>query len=152
MNDTISLIISSIESHPSYPLPAVAKQTEGQSLLYETEAYVVSPYTTLSQRTKIKAPSPNIHSYSNPYALTKYTTDAPVTKSGASVTYGPYHDVPPSDGKNFATKSQEIVKVHYQYDSPVLTIPELRRAAEISHWGSNLNIQDDIHLKNDGSR
>lgn len=152
VNDTISLVVSSIESHASYPLPAVAKQTEGQSLVYETEAYIVSSYPTLNQRTKIKAPSPAIHSHSNPDSLTKYTTDVPVTKSGASVTYGPYFDLPASDGKQFAAKIQELVKIHYPYDTPVLSVPTLRRAAEISHWGANLNIQDDIHLRNDGSK
>lgn len=152
MNDTLSLLIYSIESHASYPLPAVAKQNEAQSLVYETDAYITSPYVTLDQRTKLKAPSPNIHSFSNPASLTKFTTDSPATKSGATVTYGPYFDIPPSDGKQFAQKTQETVKVHYQYDTPVLTVAKLRRAAEISHWGANLNIQDDIHLRNDGPK
>jgi oligosaccharyltransferase complex subunit alpha (ribophorin I) len=152
VNDTLSFIVSTIESHSSSPLPAVAKQTDKQSLLYETSAYIASPYNTASQRTKIKSPTADIHSYSNPSSLSRFTSNAPVTKSGASITYGPYHDMPPSDGKHFAESIQETVKIHYQYDNPVLTIAQLRRAAEISHWGANLNIQDDIHLRNDGSK
>jgi len=75
-----------------------------------------------------------------------------VTKSGAVVTYGPYQDIPPSADKNFLDDVQETVKIHYGFDLPVLTVSRLRRAAEISHWGDNLNIQDDIKLINDGVR
>jgi len=32
----------------------------------------------------------------------------------------------------------------------VLTVTSLKRAAEISHWGSNLNVQDEIKLHNHG--
>lgn len=152
INDTLSLIVSSVQSHASYPLPAVAKQNEAQSLVYETEAYIPSPYSTLNQRTKIKSPTPTIHSYSDPSSLSRFTTDSTVTKSGATITYGPYYDIPPSDGKQFAESMQETVKIHHQHDSPVLTVVRLRRAAEISHWGANLNIQDDIHLRNDGPK
>lgn len=151
VNDTLLLTVSTIESHPSTPLPAVAKQTDQQSLLYETNAYIVSPYGTVNQRTKIKCPTPGIHSYTNPPSLSRFTTDVPATKSGASITYGPFRDITPSDSKHFADSVQETVKIHYQYDGPVLTVAKLRRAAEISHWGANLNIQDDIHLRNDGA-
>ena len=40
--------------------------------------------------------------------------------------------------------------VHYKYADPLLEIPKLKRSAEISHWGSNLNIQDEIWLRNAG--
>jgi oligosaccharyltransferase complex subunit alpha (ribophorin I) len=152
VNDTLSLVVSTIESHPSSPLPGVAKQTDKQSLLYETNAYVASPYKTVNQRTKIKSPTPDIHSYTNPPSLSRFAVDTPVTKSGASVTYGPFRDISSSDGKHFADSIQETVKIHFQYDSPVLTVAKLRRAVEISHWGANLNIQDGIHLRNDGPR
>lgn len=151
-NDTVSLTVYTVESHASYPLPAVAKQADTQSLVYETDVYITSPYPTANQRTKIKSAFPNILSYSDPSSLARYASDAPSTKSGATVTYGPFFDLPPSDGTNFAQKVQERVKVHYDHESPVMTVSKLRRAAEISHWGSNLNIQDDIHLRNDGPK
>ncbi|KAF8311164.1 oligosaccharyl transferase alpha subunit [Clavulina sp. PMI_390] len=152
VNDTISITVSSIESHAAYPLPAVAKQNEAQSLVYETSSYIPSPYTTLTQKTKLKAPTPNIHSYSQPSSLSRFTTDIPFTKSSATVTYGPFYDLPASDSHSWAERNQEAVKVHYQYDGPVLTVAKLRRAAEISHWGANLNVQDDIELRNDAAK
>jgi oligosaccharyltransferase complex subunit alpha (ribophorin I) len=42
------------------------------------------------------------------------------------------------------------VSVQYGHDAPVLALRTLRRAAEISHWGANLNIQDEIELYNAG--
>ncbi len=42
--------------------------------------------------------------------------------------------------------------MHYKYDAPVTTVAKLERAAEISHWGSNLNIEDKMWIKNDGAK
>ncbi len=151
-NETVTLLISTIETHATIPLPATVKQGDAQSLVYETGAYVLSPYTTLSQRTRLRSPSPTIHSYSEPQSLSRYASDAPVTKSGAIVTYGPYQNIPPSADRNFLNDIQETVKIHYGYDFPIFIISHLRRAAEISHWGDNLNIQDDIKLLNDGAK
>lgn len=75
--------------------------------------------------------------------------DTPVTKSGATVTYGPFNNIPASANADFKN-TQQRVTVHYEHDTPVMQITSLKRAAEISHWGSNLNIQDDIWLHNAG--
>jgi oligosaccharyltransferase complex subunit alpha (ribophorin I) len=47
-------------------------------------------------------------------------------------------------------KFQQPISVHYSFDHPVLEIETLHRTAEVSHWGSNLNIEDKIHLHNAG--
>lgn len=73
-----------------------------------------------------------------------------MTKTGATVTYGPYNSIAPSANEEFLSKHQQPVVVHYNYDYPVAEVPKLKRAAEISHWGANLNIQDEIHLRNAG--
>ena len=73
-----------------------------------------------------------------------------MTKSGATITYGPYNKIPPSTNAAFTTGTQQRVAVHYKHDLPVLEIKEMKRAAEISHWGANINIQDDIWLHNAG--
>jgi oligosaccharyltransferase complex subunit alpha (ribophorin I) len=67
------------------------------------------------------------------------------------VTLGPFHSVPPTLGYGKAEKAtQEPFSVHYETKEPVLGIRQLRRSAEVSHWGANLNIQDDISLFNNG--
>ncbi|KAG8937109.1 dolichyl-diphosphooligosaccharide--protein glycosyltransferase subunit 1 [Tulasnella sp. 418] len=109
----------------------------------------------INSRLRRSAPTEQITSYSTPESLKKYTEDGKtsgVSKSGLTISYGPYRNVPPSSNMDFQQNTQEIVSVHYTYDMPVLTVPKLRRAVEISHWGNNVNVQDDIWLKNDGAR
>jgi oligosaccharyltransferase complex subunit alpha (ribophorin I) len=89
-------------------------------------------------------------SYTTPEKLEAFTLEGTVTKSGATVTYGPYNNIPPSASKDFIGTHQQEVLVHYNYDHPVLEVTKLKRSAEISHWGANLNIQDNIHLHNAG--
>lgn len=99
-----------------------------------------------------RSPSPTVRNYTTPENLDGFTFDAPVTKSGATVTYGPYNDVPASSSKEFIENKQQTVLIHYNYDYPVIEISKLKRSAEISHWGANLNIQDEIHLRNAGPK
>lgn len=77
--------------------------------------------------------------------MTKSTT-------GGTVTYGPFNDLPPSSNTAFVEKYQQKISIHYDFGFPSLTVKSLRRAAEISHWGANLNIQDEIHLYNAGPK
>ena len=76
--------------------------------------------------------------------------DAPVTKSGATVTYGPYSNIPASTNREFVNDKQKRIAVQYNYPNPVLEVTKVERSAEISHWGANLNIQDNIWLHNAG--
>lgn len=87
---------------------------------------------------------PRIISFTTPENVEEYTSTEAVTKSGATVTYGPYNNVPPS------TDAQQRITVHYHHEQPVLEVRNLSRTAEISHWGANLNIQDEITLYNAG--
>ena len=98
-----------------------------------------------------RAPSPQVHSYTTPENV-EFTTDAVVTKSGTTITYGPYYDIPPSASQEFVDKKQKHITVHYSFDYPVLEVTKLERTAEISHWGANLNIEDKIWLHNGGPR
>lgn len=102
--------------------------------------------------TMTSSPTPQIHNYTQPSHLSQFTKEDQVaTKSGATITYGPYHDIPVSTISDFLS-TQQRVSIHYEIDIPVLRVLSLKRSAEVSHWGSNLNIQDEIHLKNDGAQ
>ena len=93
-----------------------------------------------------------ILSYTEPKEVA-FATDSIVTKSntGGGVTYGPFHDLPPSNAA-FVEKNQRKITIHYEYGFPVLAVKTLQRAAEVSHWGANLNVQDEIHLYNAGPK
>ncbi|KAJ7890816.1 Ribophorin I [Mycena leptocephala] len=150
LNASINIVLESLQTHATYPWPERASQQESQALKYKTDLFVLSPYHTAVQRTKIKSPSPTVHSYTTPEKLEDFTLDAAVTKTGATVTYGPYNKIAPSANENFLSKHQQPIVLHYNYEYPVVEVPKLKRSAEISHWGANLNIQDDIHLRNAG--
>ena len=169
VNGTANLVIETMQTHATYPWPEEAAQKDGQSLKYEAELFVLSPYKTAVQRTKFRyamhsigtapqmpmirsrSPSPQVHSYTTPESV-EYTSDSVVTKSGATITYGPFHDIPASATSEFVDKQQKMINIHYPFDYPVLEVTKLERAAEISHWGANLNIQDTMVLHNAGPR
>lgn len=97
-----------------------------------------------------RALTPRVISFTTPKDVQSFTLDTPASKSGATVTYGPYNNIPPSTDDNFIAEHQQPVTVHYFHEQPVLEVLKLTRSAEISHWGANLNIQDDIQLYNAG--
>ncbi|GBE79631.1 oligosaccharyl transferase alpha subunit [Sparassis latifolia] len=149
-NATTNLVVETVETHATFPWPEQASQKDPQSLKYETDLFVLSPYFTAVQRTKVRSPSPQILSYTTPENLDEFTTEEPVTRSSATIIYGPYHNIVPSSSKEFVTEKQRRITAHYGYDQPVLEVSNLKRTAEISHWGANLNIEDNIHLHNAG--
>lgn len=152
LNETTSLVLETVQTHATYPWPKEAAQGDDQLLKYETDLLIISPYNTTVQRTKIRSPTPRIKSYTEKLDMSAFTNDEPVTKSGATLTYGPYSNIPESASITFANKYQRRVAVQYGYDHPVLELRKLRRAAEISHWSANLNIQDEMHLYNAGPK
>jgi oligosaccharyltransferase complex subunit alpha (ribophorin I) len=100
-----------------------------------------------------RSPSPKVISHSAPAELQKYagtTADSVATRSGGVITYGPFQDLPATTGVSFQREDQQLLTIHYEYDSPIISVVSLDRSAELSHWGNNLNIQDNIHIRNDG--
>ncbi|KAK7049529.1 dolichyl-diphosphooligosaccharide--protein glycosyltransferase subunit 1 [Paramarasmius palmivorus] len=150
INSTVNIVVESVQTHATRSWPERASQSDDQALKYDTQLFVISPYKSVVQRTKLKSTSPRIIDYTTPQKVEAFTLEEPVTKSGATVTYGPYNNIPESITADFATKYQQTVTVHYNYDFPVLEVRELKRSAEVSHWGANLNIQDEVVLHNAG--
>lgn len=99
-----------------------------------------------------RSPSPQVHSFTKPEGLDAFTLEEPVTKSGATLTYGPYKNIPQSTSEEFVGDKQKRITVHYECDFPVVEISKLTRAAEISHWGANLNIEDNFLVHNGGPK
>ena len=54
VNQTANLVIETVQTHATYPWPEEAGQKDGQSLKYEAELLVLSPYKTFVQRTKVR--------------------------------------------------------------------------------------------------
>ena len=94
---------------------------------------------------------PRITSYNEP-EVNSFASDNVVSKSGATVTYGPFNGIPPSSSNDFLKEYQQLVTVRYYHEQPVLEVLDYKRSVEISHWGSNLNTEDHIVLHNAGPK
>ena len=51
---TLNIVLESVQTHATWPWPATAAQNEDQALKYRTGLFVLSPYATAVQRTKLK--------------------------------------------------------------------------------------------------
>lgn len=54
INGTINLVVETVQTHAAYPWPQQASQKDDQKFKYDTELFVLSPYKTATQRTKIR--------------------------------------------------------------------------------------------------
>lgn len=140
--------LTHVLTHMSKPLPAEIDQREAQYLLFTTNStYVDSWYPTDVERVKYRAPHIILSHTSVPDT---YTHDSTVTKAGSSLTLGPFHSLPATLNKH--EFEQQPLSVHYESKQPVIGLKSLKRSAEVSHWGANLNIQDEMSLVNAGPR
>ncbi|MCO5565486.1 hypothetical protein L7F22_019159 [Adiantum nelumboides] len=142
-----SLTITGMLVHASTPLPASVGQTESQNVLWKGSAALVSVYEAGSGRIKVKSPQPTIVSYSTEPAL----PSEQVTKSGSTITFGPFSSIP-SLLKSGSHSIPPEAKVHYLHNSPILTIVEADRKVKISHWKNRLEVEDRLWLRNDGAK
>jgi oligosaccharyltransferase complex subunit alpha (ribophorin I) len=74
-----------------------------------------------------------------------------MTKSGTTITFGPYEQLPSIlKGQS----SSEIVKaqVHYLHDAPVVSMVESKRVVTVSHWHKSMSVEDEFWMRNDGAR
>ncbi len=75
--------------------------------------------------------------------MLSYTELAPSSKSGSSLSYGPYKDVG-------AFAAHEL-RVHFENNSPFAEVTALTREVEVSHWG-NVYVEETYTLRHGGAR
>jgi len=106
-------------------------------------------YACILLRQHHRSPSANILSYAS--VPQTYTRDSDVTKASSTLTLGPFNSVP-ATLHDSSTSIQQPFHVHYETSQAVIGLKTLRRSAEVSHWGANLNIQDEMALVNMGPK
>lgn len=131
---TINVEVEVILTNLLVPYPRSINQGEKQLVEYAGNHYFFTPYSVTSQSTTVTLFSPNIISYSR-----LKPTSTPVD---TSINYGPYENVAPF--------SQDPMKIHFENNSPFLTITRLERVIEVSHWG-NIAIEETIDLLHTGA-
>lgn len=126
--------VDTIFSHLLNPFPTHIPQKEQQLVVYEGSAVVLSPYVVKLQNTLFKIPPP--------HRVESFTKHAPSKHDGDSISYGPYENVE-------ANKRQEL-RIHYENDSPFLTVTKMTRLLEISHWG-NIAVEETLEIVHTGA-
>lgn len=116
------------------PYPTEIAQGEKQYVLFKGNHYYYSLYATKSQTTIVNLASEKVESYSQL---------KPTAKSDSSITYGPYENVKPFE--------QSEMSIHSENNSPFLTITNLVRTIEVSHWG-NIAVEETIDLAHTGAK
>jgi oligosaccharyltransferase complex subunit alpha (ribophorin I) len=96
--------------------------------------------------------TPRIISFTTPETVGSFASDKIASKSGPTITYGPFNDIPVSTNNDFIKEHQQPVTVRYYHEQPVLEVSDYKRAVEVSHWGSNINTEDKIVLRNAGPK
>lgn len=129
----VTVDMETVFTHVLLPYPAEIAQAEKQLVVLDTNLYLTSPYPVVSQTTVVTTNNANVESY---------TKTKPVSQSDNTITYGPFEDK--------AAFSEAPLKVHEENNSPFITVTNLARIIEVSHWG-NLAVEEYIDLKHSGA-
>ncbi|XP_054717995.1 dolichyl-diphosphooligosaccharide--protein glycosyltransferase subunit 1-like [Uloborus diversus] len=116
------------------PYPSVISQSEKQLVMYHGNHYYFSPYLTKTQTTVITLPSSSIESF---------TKLKPVSHTENLITYGPYDNIGP-----YTTNK---LTIHCENNNPFLSVTNINRAIEVSHWGV-ISVEEDIDLAHTGAQ
>lgn len=129
-----TVIVNTIFVNAISPFPEEITQNMPQLVQFSGNVYLYSPYPSTTQSTIVTVPSDKIESFSKV---------SPTSSSEKEITYGPYSNVEP--------KSAGKLIVHFENNGPFLSVAELVRIIEVSHWG-NIAVEEHLHIKHTGAR
>jgi len=131
--DSVTVSVESTFSHALTPFPKQIGQSEKQFVIFSANHHYFSPYKTTTQSTSVNVPTSSIESY---------TKEKPVSVSESSISYGPYTDT--------EAYSVNPMRVHFENNSPFISVADLVRVIEVSHWG-NIAVEEHYHIKHRGA-
>lgn len=132
---SITLEIEVVHGHALKMYPSEITQGERQLVSYKTNAQYYSRYPTQKQKTTVTLPTDRAESYSQ--------QPKPVSKSDQTINYGPYDNVAPF--------TRQEITLHYENNNPFLTVSNLQRWIEVSHWG-NIAVEETIDMYHSGAK
>ncbi|XP_017858005.1 PREDICTED: dolichyl-diphosphooligosaccharide--protein glycosyltransferase subunit 1 [Drosophila arizonae] len=129
-----TLLIETVSTKNILPYPSEIKQNDKQLVKYVGGLYYYSYYLTQTQRLNVQLSSSNIiaHTQVRPFAV-----------MSNKISYGPY--------ENVAKLTDDELFVHYENQSPFLTVNTLERTIEVSHWG-NIAVKEEIQMTHTGAK
>ncbi|XP_002075156.4 dolichyl-diphosphooligosaccharide--protein glycosyltransferase subunit 1 [Drosophila willistoni] len=128
------ILVETVSTKNIMPYPEEIKQHEIQFAKYVGLVHLYSNYETYSQKTIVKLGTSNILSH---------TQVKPFSTATDKLIFGPYENIK-------ALSKQELV-IHYENQTPFMTVKNLERTIEVSHWG-NIAIQESIQLAHSGAK
>lgn len=131
---TVSIDVEMVFTHILKPFPEKIGQSDKQLVLYLGNTVLYSPYVVKQQKTTVKLSSSTIESYSRL---------KPSSSSESTITYGPY-----KDSKAYRTHE---MRVHFENNSPFLSVNDMTRWIEVSHWG-NIAVEETCHVTHTGAQ
>ena len=132
---TMKLEIEIVHAHVLRMYPAEIAQAERQLVLYKTNSHYYSCYPTRSEKTTVTLPTDRAESYTQ--------IPKPVVKSDQTIIYGPYEDVAPL--------TRNDMSLHYENNNPFLTVSDIKRWIEVSHWG-NIAVEETVDMYHSGAK
>jgi len=130
---TVTVDVDASFPHALTPYPSQITQAEKQFVIFEGNLYLYSPYKVVSQKTNVVTSSTSLESY---------TKTKPVSVNENIISYGPFEEKAPY--------SEAPLKVHEENNSPFLTVSNLERLIEVSHWG-NIAVEEHVDLRHSGA-
>ncbi|KAI8097180.1 Ribophorin I [Halteromyces radiatus] len=122
-------------THVLKPLPAKIPQVARQLLLYRGNVYLYSPYASKEMKTTLQVPTALIVSFTG--------GDGLVQQKGNKLVYGPLNDLEPY--------AYHELQCHFESLGPLITVTNLERDLQVSHWGNNLAVEEHYTVRNDGA-
>ncbi|KAG0021967.1 proteasome regulatory particle base subunit [Podila clonocystis] len=136
VGEKMQVTVKSVLSNFIHPFPARIGQSEKQGFMYSGNAFALSAYPASKQKTTVQTPGKNMQIHARPVHSKLQVTNN-------EVVLGPF-------GKTDALV-QDALKVEYEMAGPVIHFREFRRDVEVTHWGSNLAVEDHYNFVNRGA-
>ncbi|KAH8263197.1 hypothetical protein KR044_005797, partial [Drosophila immigrans] len=129
-----SIVIETVSTKNVLPHPSEIKQNDKQLVKFVGKLYLYSKYPTSSQKTNVILSSSNIlsHTQAKPFSVTSN-----------KVFFGPF--------ENIAAQAEDELVLHYENQTPFLTVNTLERTIEVSHWG-NIAVKEAIQMTHSGAK
>ncbi|CAH8538699.1 unnamed protein product [Schistosoma rodhaini] len=131
----IHLFVDYVLTELLEPRPAEIHQADKQFVKFSGNTYFYSPYLTDNQLTSIHLPKGQL--------LTHTATSIPPVTNGNNLVYGAYESRP--------AFSMEPLVLHFEYYVPFLTVTDMTRLIEVSHWG-NIAVEETLEIVNTGAK
>ncbi|RWS28179.1 Dolichyl-diphosphooligosaccharide--protein glycosyltransferase subunit 1-like protein [Leptotrombidium deliense] len=129
------LEVEAVFTHLYTLYPSEILQAERQLVLYKDNHYFYTPYLTKTQSTKVKLPSSG--------SIESFSKLKPASQTERNINYGPYENIVPL--------SYSKMQIHVENNAPFLTVSNLDRKIEISHWAGMISVEETIDVRHDGA-